>query len=231
MSARYPATPREAEHTFKLGRAAFLGLTAATVGALAVGKAGLPSVSLVPTGGAENGFTLYTVVDGFPGFDPSTYELSIGGMVKQPLTMPLHEVLRHPAVTTTQLYTCVTGWTVPHVHWTGIRLADLLARVQPQAEAHALTFYSFDGVYTESLTMEQARKSDVLLAHHLNGKPLPRGQGAPLRLIVPGMYGYKFIKWLNRIELVPKPIDGYWEQRGYDRDAYVGRSNSFFGLG
>jgi DMSO/TMAO reductase YedYZ molybdopterin-dependent catalytic subunit len=231
MSVRYPSTPVEAEHTFKLGRAAFLGLTAATVGALVIGKQSIPSVSLVPTNGYANGFTLYTVVDGFPGFDPRSYRLTIGGMVERPLTMTLHEILRHPAVTVTQLYTCVTGWTVPNTHWTGIRLADLLDRVQPQAGAHALTFYSFDGVYTDSLTMDQARKSDVLLAHHLNHKPLPRGQGAPLRLVVPGMYGYKFIKWVDRIELVPKPVDGYWEQRGYDRDAYVGRSNGLFGIG
>jgi DMSO/TMAO reductase YedYZ molybdopterin-dependent catalytic subunit len=230
MTVKYPATPREAERTFKLGRAAFLGLTAATAGALVLGKGTIPSISLVPSGGYANGFTLYTVVDGFPGFDPRTFRLNVGGMVERPLTMSLHEILRHPAVTVEQLYTCVTGWTVPHTRWTGIRLADLLDQVRPQAGAQALTFYSFDGAYTESLTMEQARKSNVLLAHHLNGKPLPRGQGAPLRLVVPGMYGYKFIKWLDRIEIVPGPVDGYWEDRGYDRDAYVGRSNGLAGI-
>jgi DMSO/TMAO reductase YedYZ molybdopterin-dependent catalytic subunit len=56
-------------------------------------------------------------------------------------------------------------------------------------------------------------------------EPLSRGHGAPLRLVVPGMYGYKFIKWLNRIELVRQPVDGYWEVNGYDRDAYIGHSN------
>jgi DMSO/TMAO reductase YedYZ molybdopterin-dependent catalytic subunit len=230
MSVKYPTTPRDAEHTFKLGRAAFLGLTAATAGALVLGKQTIPSISLVPSTGYANGFTLYTVVDGFPAFDARTYRLSIGGMVERPLTMSLHEILQHPSVTVKQLYTCVTGWTVPHTHWTGIRLADLLDEVGPQAGAQALTFYSFDGVYTESLTMEQARRSNVLLAYHLNGKPLPRGQGAPLRLVVPGMYGYKFIKWLHRIEVVPHPVDGYWENRGYDRDAYVGHSNGLAGI-
>jgi DMSO/TMAO reductase YedYZ molybdopterin-dependent catalytic subunit len=229
MSTSYPSTPREAEHTFKLGRAAFLGLTAATVGALAIGKQSLPSVSFVPTGASANGFTLYTVVDGFPAFNPKAFRLTVGGMVEKPLTMTLDDILRHPSVTETQLYTCVTGWTVPNSRWTGIRLADLLDRVVPRSGADGLTFSSFDGVYTESLTMEQARKSNVLLAYKLNGKPLSRGQGAPLRLVVPGMYGYKFIKWLDRIEVVPKAIDGYWEVRGYDRDAYVGRSNGLLG--
>jgi DMSO/TMAO reductase YedYZ molybdopterin-dependent catalytic subunit len=56
-------------------------------------------------------------------------------------------------------------------------------------------------------------------------KPLSRAQGAPLRLVVPGMYGYKFAKWISRVELISKPVDGYWELNGYDRDAYIGHSN------
>ena len=146
-------------------------------------------------------------------------------MVKNPITMTIDDILRHPAVTETRFYQCVTGWKVPNVRWTGIRLSALLDRVQPLPGAHAVKFYSFDGVYTESLTMEQARKSDVLLGYKLNDKPLSQAQGAPLRLVVPGMYGYKFAKWVDRVELIPRTVDGYWEQNGYDRDAYIGRSN------
>src|SRR5438105_2124375 len=53
------------------------------------------------------------------------------------------------------------------------------------------------------------------------GKPLTRPHGAPARVVIPDMYGYKNVKWVRRIELVSEPLDGYWEQRGYDRDAWV----------
>ena len=66
-----------------------------------------------------------------------------------------------------------------------------------------------------------------MLAYEMDGKPLPRVHGAPLRLVIPEMYGYKNVKWVNRIELVPKAGSGYWEELGYDNDAWVGRSNGY----
>ena len=223
-------SPQPAEKTVKVGRAAFLGLSAVSVGALVVGgKASAlniaSKINFTPGGTSVNGFTIYTVVAGYPKFDAASYRLRVDGMVNSPLTMTIDDILQERAITEKRFYQCVTGWSVPDAVWTGIPLAALLDRVRPHADAHAVKFYSFDGVYTESLTMDQARQPDVLLAYKLDGKPLARSQGAPLRLVVPGMYGYKFIKWLNRVELIPQPVDGYWEQNGYDRDAYIGRSN------
>jgi DMSO/TMAO reductase YedYZ molybdopterin-dependent catalytic subunit len=217
--------PQPATKTFRFGRAAFLGLIGLSAGAIFLGKKAGSSLSFVPGPGSVDGFTIYTVTGGYPSFRAGSYQLRVDGMVQNPITMTIDDILRHPAVHETRFYQCVTGWAVPNVRWTGIRLSDLLDQVRPQAGAHAVKFYSFDGVYTESLTMAQARKSDVLLAYKLNDKPLSQAQGAPLRLVVPGMYGYKFIKWVNRVELIPQPIDGYWEQNGYDRDAYIGHSN------
>jgi DMSO/TMAO reductase YedYZ molybdopterin-dependent catalytic subunit len=223
-----PTRPVPQPKTFRLGRAAFLGLLGVGAGGLFLGKkvsAGINPISLIPNVASVNGFTIYTVTDGYPRFDPATYQLRIDGLVEHPLTMSIDDILAHPHVTERRFYQCVTGWTVPNATWTGIRLKDLLDRVHPQPAAKAITFYSFDGAYTESLTLDQARHSDVLLAYKLMGKPLSTAQGAPLRLVVPGMYGYKFAKWVNRVQLVTKPIDGYWEQRGYDRDAFIGASN------
>jgi DMSO/TMAO reductase YedYZ molybdopterin-dependent catalytic subunit len=216
------------ERTFKLGRAAFLGLVGLGGGALFLGKsvsAGLSNFNFAPGAESINGFTIYTVTAGYPNFDPHTFSLQVGGMVDHPFSLSLQQILQEPAVRETRFYQCVTGWSVDNVRWQGLRLSSLLDRARPQAGARAVKFYSFDGIYTESLTMEQARRPDVLLAYKIMGKPLSRAQGAPLRLVVPGMYGYKFIKWVNRIELIPAPIDGYWEQNGYDRDAYIGHSN------
>jgi len=77
------------------------------------------------------------------------------------------------------------------------------------------------------LTHAQAALPDVLLAYEMDGKSLSRGHGAPLRLVIPEMYGYKGVKWLTRNELVPKLAPGFWEQNGYDIDAWVGRSNGY----
>lgn len=219
--------PQPAGKTFRLGRAAFLTLVGASAGVLFFGKKGPGGLNFnfAPGAASANGFTIYTVTSGYPAFHAASYRLAINGMVNKPLIMNIDEILRHPKVTETRYYQCVTGWSVPNCVWTGIRLSDLLDRVQPHNGAHAVKFYSFDGLYTESLTMAQARHPDVLLAYKLNGKPLSTAQGAPLRLVVPGMYGYKFIKWVNRVELIPAPVDGYWEQNGYDRDAYIGHSN------
>ena len=69
----------------------------------------------------------------------------------------------------------MTGWRVPEVHWSGVRLSDLLDAAQPDPGATAISFGSFDGTYTESLTLDQARRSDVLVAHRAH-----RSRGARL---------------------------------------------------
>ena len=64
-----------------------------------------------------------------------------------------------------------------------------------------------------------------MLAHAMDGRPLTRPHGAPARVVMPRMYGYKGVKWLERIVVTDHVADGFWEQRGYDRDAWVGGSN------
>jgi DMSO/TMAO reductase YedYZ molybdopterin-dependent catalytic subunit len=111
------------------------------------------------------------------------------------------------------------------------RLRAVLDAVQPRPEARYVVFHCADPdddgeFYYESLDFEDAYHPQTILAYELNGKPLPRQQGAPVRVVIPEMYGYKNVKWVERIELVAKPGSGYWEQRGYDVDAWVGRSNA-----
>ena len=81
--------------------------------------------------------------------------------------------------------------------------------------------------YIDYLTVKQASLPDAMLAYEMDGKPLPREHGAPVRLIIPEMYGYKNVKWLAEINLVPQEQLGYWEQLGYDQNAWVGRSNGY----
>jgi DMSO/TMAO reductase YedYZ molybdopterin-dependent catalytic subunit len=119
----------------------------------------------------------------------------------------------------------VTGWRVPDVKWTGVQLSHLLDQAGVKPNATAVRFTSFDGVYTESLTMEQARRPDVIVAWSMEGKPVSRDHGGPVRMYVAPMYGYKSCKWLEGIEVTEKVETGYWEDYGYDVDGWVGRSN------
>lgn len=172
------------------------------------------------------GFQLYTVVPGYPDILPDAWQLQVDGLVERPFSLTFAEFLSLPQTAERETFQCVTGWVVPNVSWQGVRLADLVARARPRPEAKFLKFYSGDGVYTESLTLDQAKASNVLLAHSLNGSPLPRAQGAPVRLVVPDMYGYKSLKWLTRIEFTAERHLGYWEVRGYEVDAYIRESGN-----
>jgi DMSO/TMAO reductase YedYZ molybdopterin-dependent catalytic subunit len=69
------------------------------------------------------------------------------------------------------------------------------------------------------------RAPDAMLAYAMDGRPLERKHGAPARLVMPQMYGYKGVKWVSKIVVTDRIEDGYWQQRGYDRDAWIGGSN------
>jgi DMSO/TMAO reductase YedYZ molybdopterin-dependent catalytic subunit len=113
------------------------------------------------------------------------------------------------------------------VHWGGVRFQQLFDLVQPLPSATAVRFVSLEQPYEDSLTLDQLRLPDAMLALELGGQPLSRPHGSPARVILPEMYGYKGVKWLTKMEFVAKQPRGYWEQHGYDQNAWVGRSNGY----
>jgi DMSO/TMAO reductase YedYZ molybdopterin-dependent catalytic subunit len=211
----------------KYGRGLFLATVAGGVSSLAWGRplwshlqSSVPSIPLVPSG-----WRIYTIASTMPTFDPATWKLEVGGMVEEPTTLSYDGLRALPRTNEVRDFHCVTGWSVSNVRWGGVRLADLLDRVRPTAQAQAVQFVSAEIPYVDYLTLDQARLRDVLLAYEMDGKPLAREHGAPMRLVMPKMYGYKSVKWVQSISLVDEAAAGYWEQLGYDRDAWVGRSN------
>jgi DMSO/TMAO reductase YedYZ molybdopterin-dependent catalytic subunit len=189
-----------------------------------------PVVAHDPTGlsdllPAVDRFRYYNVTDSEPLRTAATYQLTIGGLVDRPMTLTLADLEALPQTSLIKDFQCVTGWRVPQVHWSGVALPDLLDYVGVQKGATALRFTSFDGVYTESLTLAQAQRRDVLVALQMLGAPVTRDHGGPVRLYVAPMYGYKSCKWLGGIELASKVTPGFWEDEGYDVDAWVGKSN------
>jgi len=177
---------------------------------------------LIPTGG---GFRYYSVTSSEPNRTHADYRLKVSGLVRRPMTLSMDDLARLPQTSLVKDFQCVTGWRVPQVHWSGVKLADLLDRVRPTSAARAVRFTSFDGEYTESLTMPQAMRSDVLVATSMLGGPVSRAHGGPVRLYVAPMYGYKSCKWLGGIEVLDHVQTGFWEQYGYDVNGWVGKSN------
>ena len=178
--------------------------------------------AVFPGGG---GWRYYTVTGDYPSRSTADYRLKVHGLVDTPFTLTYDELAALPPTRLDRDFQCVTGWRVLGAKWQGVRLSDLLDRAGVQSGGTALRLTSFDGAYTESLTMEQARLKDVMVAYQLDRKPISSDHGGPVRLYVAPMYGYKSVKWLDGIEVVDKVIPGYWEERGYSIDAWVGRSN------
>ena len=210
----------------RVGRKIFLGLLG--VGAVSVASGSLlsPVVSGLKTavkpGDVVPGFTIYTVAP-MPVFHPATWRLTVDGLVDHKLSLSYNDLLNLPAVTKMRNYQCVTGWVVQNLHWQGVSLKTLARIAGARPSAKFINFYCADGVYSESLRLpSQAFKDDVMLGYNLNHKPLAHEQGSPLRLVVPEMYGYKYAKWVNRVEFSDRQQIGYWEQNGYTVDAYLG---------
>jgi len=177
---------------------------------------------LVPAGAA---FRYYSVTGSTPERTRESYRLVVGGLVQRPSMFTLDDLERMPQTSLTRDFQCVTGWRVPDVAWSGVALPDLLDVVGVSRRARALSLSSFDGTYTESLTLDQARRRDVLVATRMLDGPVTADHGGPVRIYAAPMYGYKSLKWLGGIELTDAVVPGYWEVRGYDVDAWVGHSN------
>ncbi len=177
---------------------------------------------LLPNGG---GFRYYSVTGSVPRKGPDTYRLTVGGLVDRPATYTLDALRALPQTRIVRDVQCVTGWRVPHTAFEGVRLSRLLDAAGVQPDARAVRFTCFDGAYSESLTLQQARRADVMVALRMRDAPIEHAHGGPVRLYVAPMYFYKSAKWLSGISVTSDVRPGYWEERGYDVDAWVGRSN------
>ncbi|WP_404798578.1 molybdopterin-dependent oxidoreductase [Streptomyces pristinaespiralis] len=177
---------------------------------------------LLPNGG---GFRYYSVASSVPRRTARTYRLTVDGLVRKPATYTLADLRAMPQTRIVRDVQCVTGWRVPDTPFEGVKLSQLLDAAGVRPEARAIRFTCFDGTYSESLTLTQARRDDVLVALRMQDEPVSHSHGGPVRLYVAPMYFYKSAKWLSGITVTSSVRPGYWEERGYDVDAWVGRSN------
>jgi hypothetical protein len=222
--------PRELSRwEIPMGRRAFLLTVGAGLGALTfLSRASGVSRSFSNAAkslGVGDGWRIYAVSSPMPTFDPATFELKVSGLVERPMTLRWTEVLQLPQTRHTADFHCVTGWSVMDVHWEGIAPRDIIDLVKPKRHAGFVSMVSAEEPYVDQVTLDQFLAPGNLLAHRMDGKPLTREHGAPLRMVIPAMYGYKGVKWVKELVFGDEMQPGYWEQRGYDADAFVGRSN------
>ncbi len=228
-------SPREIPRSdLPIGRAAFLGMIGVGVGAIFAAPTISGSVNgffsraipdPISSAVSGGGWRIYSVAPPMPAFDPNRYSLSIGGLVERPQTLSWPQVAALPGVDDVSDFHCVTGWSVLDVRWEGIRPVTIIEMVRPLPSARYVTFTSLETPYADQISLEQFQLEDVMVARTMDGRPLTRVHGAPLRVIIPQMYGYKGVKWLAGIRFDAEPGLGFWEQRGYDVNAWVGRSN------
>ena len=146
-----------------------------------------------------------------------TYRLEITGLVEKPLRLTYREVLALPHIERAITLHCVEGWN-EHLLFEGVRLTGLIAMAKPRLGVKTVIFHAVDGD-TSSLDYAYVQAKDILLAFKINGRVLDERRGFPFQVAAESKLGYKWVKWVSKIELSDKPYRGYWEQRGYDNAA------------
>lgn len=146
-----------------------------------------------------------------------TYKLDVAGLVDKPLALSYDQVLANPHYSKVVTLHCVEGWDAK-ILWEGVLIDDLLRPAGVDESAVTVIFHAADG-YTSSLPLDYVRQNKIMLAFKMNDIALPAERGFPFQVVAESKWGYKWVKWVTKIELSADPYyRGYWEQRGYSND-------------
>lgn len=161
------------------------------------------------------GLPAYFISDTVPMLkDPAGWRLSVGGLVRTPLTLSLADIQRMPSVTYTVKHHCVEGWSAIAT-WTGVPVSAIAERCGMTPAAQYLDFQSFDAGYSNGWDLASAMHPQTILAYAMNDRLLGPDHGAPLRLYSPTKLGYKMTKYLTAMNFAADRPGGYWEDQGY----------------
>jgi DMSO/TMAO reductase YedYZ molybdopterin-dependent catalytic subunit len=160
-------------------------------------------------------------IRGTQNINQSTYRLTVNGLVSNPKEYTYDQVVNgfqnYEKVVT--LY-CVQGWNAK-ILWQGVLVRDLLNQSGVDPNATVVIFHATDG-YTTAMPLSYFYDHDIIMAYKMNGLTLPPEKGFPFELVAESKYGYKWIKWINQIELSDNAnYLGYWESRGYSNGADI----------
>jgi len=155
--------------------------------------------------------------------DKNSYHLEIDGLLEMPATHSYDDVLKLPAVQKVVTINCVEGWSVK-VLWEGVLIKDLLKDLNIKPEAKTIIFHAVDG-YSTSFPLDYVLDNNIMMAYKMNGVVLPPERGFPFQLVAEQKWGYKWIKWITKIELSDDlNYKGFWESRGYNNDGNLNGS-------
>ncbi len=157
--------------------------------------------------------------------DQEQWRLFVTGEVNHRVKLGWRDILNRRSfdqiVTLKCIDTLPGGDSLGNAAWRGISLKKLLQEVGADAEtARDVVFRAADG-YDDSIPFSRAMQDDVMLAYLMNGEKLPKAHGFPLRLIVPGLYGIKNVKWITEIEVYNGDYKGYWQRRGWTDEGTI----------
>jgi DMSO/TMAO reductase YedYZ molybdopterin-dependent catalytic subunit len=153
-----------------------------------------------------------------PTIDLQRWRLSVWGEVGQERGWTWEEFLRLPQTTLRADFHCVTQWSRFDDDWTGVLFRDFIKHVSLKPAARFVMQHAYGG-YTTNLPLDLMLTEDVILAHTLNGEPLPVQHGGPMRVFTPRRYAWKGAKWIQGFEFLPNDKPGFWELNGYDTPA------------
>lgn len=157
--------------------------------------------------------------------DVEQWQMAVKGEVQHPANLGWRDILNREsfdqAVTLMCIDTLPGGSSLGNAMWRGISLKALLKEVGVNEEtARDVIFRAADG-YDDSIPFQRAMQDDVMLAYLMNGEKLPKEHGFPLRLVVPGLYGIKNVKWITEIEVYGGDYQGYWQRKGWTDDGTI----------
>ena len=169
-------------------------------------------------------FYITTYSSNVPDISYEKFRLRVEGLVGRPYTLAMEDIEKLKDKTEFVTLECIGnpigGNAISNALWDGVTLKKIIESARPGKGVVKTAFYAEDG-YSDSIPYQLSLSDDVFLAFRMNGSPLPRQHGYPLRVIVPGIYGEKHVKWLSKIELVNYDFKGYWQKRGWSDKAVI----------
>lgn len=159
-------------------------------------------------------------ISGIQEIDINNYSLKIDGLVEKEMSYSYDQILDMDPIEIVYTLYCVEGWDATLL-WKGVLIEDLLSETKVDVKAKTVIFHAVDG-YTTSLPLDEIIDKKIMMAYDANGLPLPPSLGYPFILVAYDKWGYKWARWINRLELSSDTnYKGYWESLGYSVDGII----------